>query len=87
MTVTVNNSSSLSSTTLNVQSSGNSTAAGGNLIDIDIAGDGDSAGHTVILDVTGGGNAINIDQSGVYDNKVDLDMTGDDGTVYITQSD
>jgi len=87
ITVTVNNSSSVSGTTLNDQNSGNSTAAGGNLVDIDIAGDGDSAGHTVILDVTGGGNAINIDQSGVYDNKVDLDMTGDDGTVDITQSD
>jgi len=39
------------------------------------------------MDVTGGGNKIQIDQSGVYDNKVDLDMTGDDGDVNITQSD
>jgi len=87
VTVVMNNSSSNSSTTLNDQNSGNSTAAGGNLIDIDIAGDGDINGHTVIMDVTGGGNKIVVDQSGIYDNKVDLDMTGDDGDVNITQSD
>ena len=87
VTVVLNNSSSVSSTTLTDQTSGNSTQAGGNLIDIDIAGDGDVNGHTVIMDVTGGGNKINVTQSGIYDNKVDLDMTGDDGTVDITQSD
>ena len=87
VTVVMNNSSSLSSTTLTDQNSGNATQAGGNLIDIDIAGDGDVNGHTVIMDVTGGGNKIVVDQSGVYDNKVDLDMTGDDGDVSITQSD
>ena len=83
----LNNSSSLSSTTLQDQNSGNSTAAGGNLVDIDITGDGDSAGHKTIIDVTGGGNKIVVDQSGVYDNTVNLDMTGDDGDVSITQSD
>ena len=87
VTVVMNNSSSLSSTTLTDQNSGNANPAGGNLIDIDIAGDGDVNGHTVIMDVTGGGNKIVVDQSGVYDNKVDLDMTGDDGDVSITQSD
>ena len=39
------------------------------------------------MDVTGGGNKIVVDQSGVRDNKVDPDMTGDDGDVSITQSD
>lgn len=87
VTVVLNNSSSVSATTLTDQTSGNSTQAGGNLVDIDIAGDGDVNGHTVIMDVTGGGNKIVVDQSGVYDNKVDLDMTGDDGDVNITQSD
>lgn len=87
VTVVLNNSSSLSSTTLQDQNSGNSTAAGGNLVDIDITGDGDSAGHKTIIDVTGGGNKIVVDQSGVYDNTVNLDMTGDDGDVSITQSD
>ena len=87
VTVVLNNSSSNSSTTLNDQNSGNSTQAGGNLVDIDISGDGDINGHKVILDVTGGGNKINVTQSGIYDNTVNLDMTGDDGTVDITQSD
>ena len=44
VTVVMNNSSSLSSTTLTDQNSGNATQAGGNLIDIDIAGDGDVNG-------------------------------------------
>jgi|TARA_B100001094_G_scaffold23738_1_gene20099 hypothetical protein len=87
VTVILNNSSSNNSTTLNDQNSGNSTQAGGNLVDIDIAGDGDTNGHKVILDVTGGGNKILIDQSGIYDNTVNLDMTGDAGDVNITQSD
>lgn len=87
ITVTSNNSSSLSSTTLSDQTSGNSTSAGGNLIDITLDGDGDSAGHTVVVDVTGGGNKIDITQSGIYDNTVNLDMTGDDGDVNISQTD
>ena len=87
VTVVVNNASTSSSTQLTHSGSGNQTGQGGNLIDLDISGDGDSAGHEVILDITGGGNNIDITQSGIYDNKVDLDMTGDDGEVTITQSD
>ena len=87
VTVLLNNSSSNNSTTLNDQNSGNSTGAGGNLVDIDIAGDGDTNGHKVILDVTGGGNRIQIDQSGIHDNTVNLDMTGDAGDVNINQTD
>ena len=52
-----------------------------------MAGDGDVAGHEVSVDVTGGGNFIKVDQSGINDNKVDLDMTGHDNNVNITQSD
>ena len=37
--------------------------------------------------VTGGGNDISVNQSGVYDNKVDMTMQGDGGEVDITQSD
>ena len=37
--------------------------------------------------ITGGGNLIDIDQSGINDNKVNLEMTGDDGSVNIIQSD
>ena len=87
ITVTMNNSSSTSSTVTTDAGSGNATAAGGNMLDITVSGDGDVAGHEIILDVTGGGNAFVINQSGVNDNKVDLKMTGDDGTVNITQSD
>lgn len=87
VTVVLNNSSSVSSTTLTDQTSGNSTGAGGNLVDIDISGDGDVNGHKVVLDVTGGGNKINVTQSGIYDNTVNLDMTGDDGDVNISQTD
>jgi hypothetical protein len=87
ITVTMNNSSSTSSTVVTDAVSGNSTSAGGNLLDLDITGDGDVAGHEVILNVTGGGNHLDISHSGIYDNKVDLQMTGDDGAVDITQSD
>jgi hypothetical protein len=87
VTVTVDNSSTTSSTTLNDVASGNSTDAGGNLIDIDISGDGDSGGHAVTLDITGGGNLIDITQSGINDNKVNLEMTGDNGSVNINQFD
>ena len=52
-----------------------------------MTGDGDSAGHTVDLTITGGGTAVEIDQSGIYDNHIDLSLTGDDGDVNITQSD
>ena len=65
----------------------NSLATGANTIDIDIAGDGDVAGHTVTLDVKGKGNNVKIDQSGIYDNTVDLSTTGDNGDIDITQSD
>ena len=58
-----------------------------NTIDIDIAGDGDVNGHTQIISVKGKGNTVSVDQSGIYDNKVDLDLTGDSGNVDITQSD
>ena len=76
-----------SSATLTDLVSGNSTDAGGNLIDIDISGNGDTGGHAITLDITGGGNLIDIDQSGINDNKVNLEMTGDDGSVNIIQSD
>ena len=87
VTVVLNNASTSSTTQVTDSGTSNQTGEGGNLIDLDISGDGDSAGHEVLLDITGGGNNIDITQSGIYDNKVDLDMTGDDGEVTITQSD
>lgn len=59
----------------------------GNIIDLSISGDGDSLGHTVTLDITGGASVYTITQSGIYDNLVDITSTGDGNTVDITQTD
>ena len=83
--VTVNNSSS---TATGGASSGLLSSSGsGNVVDINISGDGDSAGHTVKIDSTGGANSFTVTQSGVYDNTIDADFSGDDQDVDITQSD
>ena len=79
MVVTIDNSAS------NVATSANGDE--GNKITIDVDGDGDSAGHEILLDITGGGGTIDIIQSGVGDNKVDLDMTGESFDVDISQTD
>lgn len=73
VTVTIDENSSLAST--------NST------LDIDVAGDGDINGHTIILDMKGRDHAVVVNQSGVYDNIVDLHTDGDDHQINITQSD
>ena len=65
----------------------NSLAAGANNLDLDITGDGDSSGHGITLDTKGKGNTIAVDQSGVYDNIVDLTTVGDNADIDITQSD
>jgi hypothetical protein len=44
-------------------------------------------GHTVDVDVTGGGGTIDITQSGINDNVVDLTISGDSFDVDISQSD
>lgn len=86
VTVVVNNSSSTSTGTPAI-TGGATAAAGGNAIDIDVDGNGDSQGHTVNLNVTGGGSSYKITQSGINDNIVDADFVGDDQDVVITQSD
>ena len=85
LTVVINNSASLA--TGGATSGTLSSSGAGNVVDIDIDGDGDSAGHTVTLDVTGGGSSYTIDQSGIYDNTVNADFDGDNQDVDITQSD
>ena len=67
--------------------SGLTTGQGGNYVDIDQSGAGDSAGHSITLGVVGGGNNIKVLQSGVKDNKVDMTMQGDGGDVNISQTD
>jgi len=77
--VTVDNSTSLSTNSANSDE--------GVAMNIDVDGDGDSVGHTILVDITGGGGTLDITQSGIYDNNVDLDVTGDDFDIDITQSD
>ena len=79
VSVTLDNSASLATTSANSDE--------GNNIDIDIAGDGDTVGHTVTLGITGGGSTYTIDQSGINDNTVDATFNGDSQDVDITQSD
>ena len=87
VTITLNNASSTASGTINNVGSGLTTGQGGNYVDIDQSGAGDSAGHSITLGVTGGGNNIKVLQSGVKDNKVDMTMQGDGGDVNISQTD
>ena len=79
LVVTMDNSAS------NVATSANSDE--GNKITIDVDGNGNANGHEILLDITGGGGTVDITQSGVGDNKVDLDMTGESFDVDISQTD
>jgi hypothetical protein len=79
ISVTSDNSSSLATTSANSDE--------GNAITLNVDGDGDSAGHGITINVTGGGGTIDVTQSGIYDNTVDLDVTGDSFDIDITQSD
>ena len=56
-------------------------------LDIDVTGNGDLNGHTINFDATGRGHTIKFDQSGVYDNTIDLTTSGDNQNINITQSD
>ena len=62
-------------------------ATTGSTFDISQSGDGDTNGHSITLDVTGGGSSYNITQSGIYDNLVDGTFSGDGQDVDITQTD
>lgn len=79
LTVDIDNSASLST----------NSAAGdeGVAVTTTQSGDGDLNGHGITLDITGGGGTVDITQSGVYDNVIDLTISGDDFDVDITQSD
>jgi len=89
ITIEIDSSTStLSGTTITSANDASlTTSAPGNIIDLAISGNGDSLGHTVTLDITGGGSVYTITQSGIYDNLVDITSTGDGNTVDITQSD
>jgi len=85
--VVVNNASSLASSPGTNGTLTAATGTTGNVIDIDVDGDGDVVGHTIDLTVTGGGSYYNITQSGIYDNHLDATFSGDNQAVDITQSD
>ena len=54
---------------------------------LDIDGDGDSAGHTLIHTHTGSIADVDITQSGVYDNMITLTTSGDNHNIDIIQRD
>lgn len=85
--VTVDNSASLATGTNTDSTTTYTTGQGGVLVEIDQSGNGDVNGHSVTLDITGGGSSYTVTQSGIYDNKVDGTFTGDNQDVDITQSD
>lgn len=88
ITVVVNNSTSThtgGATSANDVTLSSSNA--GNIFDFSVSGDGDANGHTIDLDLTGGGNVFTITQSGVNDNMVEITATTNGSTIDITQSD
>ena len=90
ITVTIDNSANTAVAGQTITSANDASLTAnspGNIIDLSISGDGDSLGHTVTLDITGGASIYTITQSGIYDNLVDITSTGDGNTVDITQSD
>jgi len=85
--VTIDNDSTISTATSSDSTTTYTSGQGGVVVEIDQDGDGDSAGHSVTLDITGGGSNYYIKQSGIYDNTVDATFSGDGHDVDITQSD
>lgn len=78
LTVTIDNSASLATTSANSDEGvAITTVQTGNGVH----------GHGIEVDVTGGGGTIDINQSGLNDQKVDLTIQGDSFDVDITQSD
>ena len=65
----------------------NSQGSAGNTAVIDINDDGDVNGHTLTHSHTGDGGLINITQSGLYDNIINLTTSGDGAEIDITQDD
>ena len=52
-----------------------------------IDGDGDSAGHTLVHSHTGSIADVDITQSGIYDNLINLTTSGDNADIDISQTD
>lgn len=84
ITTDVNGTSAAITVVINANSS---TASADSTLDIDVAGDGDVNGHTINFNASGRGHIVKFDQSGVYDNTIDLTTSGDNHNINITQSD
>ena len=65
----------------------NASGLTGNTSSYTQTGDGDSAGHSLVHSHTGDGGVINMSQSGIYDNKIDVTTSRDNATIDITQTD
>ena len=65
----------------------NSTGTVGNTSTYTQTGDGDINGHSLTHNHTGDGAVINMSQSGIYDNTIDVTTSGDNHTIDITQTD
>jgi hypothetical protein len=79
VTLVMDNSSSLST--------GSTDGDEGNAVVVTMDGNGDVNGHTVDLNITGGGSTYNVTQSGTADTTVSATFSGDEQDVDITQSD
>ena len=65
----------------------NASGLTGNTSSYTQSGDGDSAGHSLTHSHTGDGGVINMSQSGIYDNTIDVTTSGDNAAIDITQTD
>jgi len=65
----------------------NSSGTVGNTSSYTQTGDGDTNGHSLTHNHTGDGAVINMSQSGIYDNKINVTTSRDNATIDITQTD
>lgn len=84
VTLTVNAANADSDIDINNSALGSST---GNTANYTQSGDGDVNGHSLVHSHTGEGATIDINQSGIYDNIIDITTSGDNHDIDITQSD
>ena len=65
----------------------NTLGSAGNTATYSQSGDGDINGHSLVHSHTGDGAVINMSQSGIYDNKINVTTSGDNHSIDITQTD
>ena len=82
-------STQLSGVTAGGQTSSSTSVESGvaNTVAITQSGGGDVNGHSMTVDMKGGGSIVNISQTGVEDKVINLTTVGNDATIDITQTD